>query len=247
MLKFVLVFFFSLNLFAALPEECKSIPDFINKFAENRGISYTDAAREVVRKNSKHAEQLDYGDHLTRLKSVCINSGRSMTKLKALTMSKMLCGHVSEVLQDILDTAGYHARTVYLYSNWNKESPQLLGHVFLEVSKRGEQKWEIQDPDYNLTYSDTENKRIGIKEIIGGDLTKIVPFNDEFSGWSNTTGDNLKNGSFYSVAFIPEAGLVYYNESARESGLIYQVVKYINENHPKLPYQLINLTKENKF
>ena len=54
--------------------------------------------------------------------------------------------------------------------------------MYLEVLNKENNRWEIHDPDYNLTYKNLENERVTLEQLISSDLNQIIAFNSKFAG-----------------------------------------------------------------
>lgn len=193
----------------------------------DKDMSLADSVREFVYGNSIHAD----GELLvTSTNPFAIVGQLCDVWQSGAAKPHLLCGHRAQAMQAILSAFGVRARTVYLFSEWNGPG-ELYGHVLVEVLDPQTGEWQVQDPDYNVEYKRGHN--LSISQIVAmRDRAGIVPTNSRSRGWAATGALPLLNGDYFSIAYIPQNGMLYYDQAASESSLVTRVGEYIQDNMP---------------
>lgn len=208
---------------------CNSLPEKVRQLASGESISIADAAREIVHANSERAEGDGFvtaTDPFEIVERLCrASEGRASRPL-------LLCGHRAEALQALLDRMGVRTRIVYLFSAWDGTG-RLYGHALIEALDPLTGRWHAQDPDYNIAFENTRGRRLSIAEIVAeGHRDRLVPRNLSSKGWGETGGESLLLANYYSVAYVPASGMLYYDSAGGETGLVTRVGEFIQENMP---------------
>ena len=219
-----------------LPAVCKAdlASVLIKSYANSLNLPITDAVREYIYKNSDHGEgtwnQAHGNDHIYVMDQLYrIASGDTPA-----TRPQLLCGNRATVMQALLQNLGIRSRTIYLFSRY---SGSLMGHVFVEVMNPETGAWEIQDPDYNVAYENTSGHRLNASQMIAApEFTNIYPVNANAKGWTETGADRLMIGQFFSLAYSPTEGMLYYNQQALDSGLVAATESYIRSSYGTVNY-----------
>jgi len=209
---------------------CNVLYERVAHLASKRSISVLDAAREVVHANSVHAEGdafVTVTDPFEIVERLCLAA-----KGRAAPPS-LLCGHRAQALQALLDGMGIRTRMVYLFSAWDG-TDKLYGHALVEALDSLTGRWQVQDPDYNIAYENKRGRRLSISEIVAkADRGALIPINASSKGWVDTGGEKLLRGNYYSVAYVPAAGMLYYDSVGGETGLVTRVGEFIQQTMPE--------------
>lgn len=93
--------------------------------------------------------------------------------------AKMECSARSAMAADVLRYAGYHVRQVVVYN----VTTGLNSHTFIDVLNPETDKWETQDPDFNIYWRNAKTKeRVSYAEVVS-DFTAFEPCFDHGCGW----------------------------------------------------------------
>jgi hypothetical protein len=110
------------------------------------------------------------------------------------------CGPRAYTMKAILDDLHIPNRMIMIFASNYFE---INGHIFLEVFDRDTQNWELQDPDFDISYIDIHNrKRLPGAELIWGDLNSIIPISPSKEGWEQNHVANLKRDYFGAMMFM---------------------------------------------
>ena len=182
-----------------------------------------DAIREFVNANSIHKIDKQFYAHWKKhdliLKKI-ISHYRGGTPPPHLE-----CSSRTSLVEIMLRLLRYKTRIVVLFSP-DKDFPS---HTFLEFFNPDSNRWEIQDPDYNVYWVErSTGRRIGVTEILSHELDEIAPCIGKTCDWNVESDEGLKfldKKAFLGLASIRD-------NSARERSFIY--VRPFSEKRPLL-------------
>jgi len=121
------------------------------------------------------------------------------TYLTDQSPAHLSCGPRALAMQAILNELGIQNRLVYIFTD---NYDQVRSHTFLEVFNREVNKWEIQDPDFNLYYVDLRTqKRLATADLTWGDLDILVPQSATAQGWEENNVAFLKQDYFEAMMY----------------------------------------------
>lgn len=110
----------------------------------------------------------------------------------------IMCGFRSYAMREILKQVNIFARLVNVYTD-DFEAP--AGHRLLEVLNP-EGEWELWDPDHNVCYVRSTNKKpVNVLNLLYEDLDNILPKRGNVIGWNETNTKYLKDHYFEAVRF----------------------------------------------
>ncbi len=108
------------------------------------------------------------------------------------------CSVRAEFMKKLLEVYGDRVRSVSIY-----KSPY-NSHTFLEIFNQGANRWEIQDPDYDIFWINGRGERASIEDLVSSaDLkANYNPCNKGVCSWSVTGKENQN-----AATLIPYLGL----------------------------------------
>lgn len=97
----------------------------------------------------------------------------------------MECSTRSSMMGAFTKELGYRTRSVMVYG-LGQDGSALISHTFLEVQNPKTQKWQVQDPDLDLTYKiKGQAERASIEDLVKADFENIIPCNSAGQcGWN---------------------------------------------------------------
>ncbi len=100
-------------------------------------------------------------------------------KKQSSVPAKMECSARSAMAADILRYAGFDVRQVVVYN----VTTGLNSHTFIDVLNPETNKWETQDPDFNIYWRNAKTReRVSYAEVVS-DFTAFEPCFDRGCGW----------------------------------------------------------------
>ena len=88
-------------------------------------------------------------------------------------MPHLACNASANALMEILQAQGYETRRTFLFYDGE---PSLKSHTFLEVRNPEKDRWEIQDPDYDIYYVErSSGDRVGTAQLLNEPLENFTP------------------------------------------------------------------------
>ena len=157
-----------------------------------------DFIRDWVYRNSIHkmdAEHYEYAYDTPRVLFMLWHTYQTSKDYPHLS-----CGPRAYVMKAILDDLQIPNRIIMIFAN---NYFAINGHIFLEVFDRDTQNWEVQDPDFNISYIDIHNrKRLPGAGLIWGDLNSVIPVSPTKEGWEQNHVAHLKRDYFGAMMFV---------------------------------------------
>lgn len=176
----------------------EAIRQYINSQEFSSETGRIDFVRKWVYENSIHridAQHREYAFNTPRVISMLWN-----THISKQDYAHLSCGPRAMAMKRILDSLGVKSRVISVFTDNN---PQVNSHTFLEVLNTETERWELQDPDFNIYYIDTESKkRIATSRLIWGDLDNVTPISTNKKGWKDNNVQHLKQDYFEAMIYM---------------------------------------------
>jgi hypothetical protein len=157
-----------------------------------------DFVRNWVNTNSVHNNDPSYNLR------AAFNTPRVLARLWKTHEAKdapvnLTCGPRAFAMQKILDHLRISSRVVMIFTD-NFDS--CLSHTFLEVFNPETANWEVQDPDYNISYVNKKTgHRIATFSLIFGDIDAFIPVSKNGEGWKVNKVEKLKENYFETIMY----------------------------------------------
>ena len=131
-----------------------------------------DFVRDFVYRNSIHLadeEFWEYAYNTPRVLEMLYDTYRNDAPPPHL-----VCDPRSYAMAEILGNLSIRRRVVYVYTDSLGEEVQ--SHTFLEVYNEDFERWEVQDPDYNVYWEDMRTgERLSTLQLVLDDLDAFMP------------------------------------------------------------------------
>ena len=148
-----------------------------------------DTVRQFIHLNSRHGDNAEFrkllgNNDLMAEEMISYATGQRPEPIH------LLCGARSQLMSAILEKLGYETRIVNLFDT---HDAGLRSHTFLEVKNPETGRWETQDPDYDIHWTDNRSgARISLSEA-GEDLSILEPCHrDGVCGWDLEDDESKK-------------------------------------------------------
>ncbi|MDQ7036825.1 MAG: hypothetical protein Q9P01_18925 [Anaerolineae bacterium] len=156
-----------------LPSEIQSdMARYISEQGFTSQFEIANFTRDFVYTNTDISRQGDYAADFSDAMQSVFNHWANATDAPQL-----YCNGMSTGMLTVFQEVGIESRLVFLYgavSGWFTQ------HTFLEVFNSDTQRWEVQDPTFNLYYVDTETgERVSAERMVFGDLDTLVGCNTD--------------------------------------------------------------------
>lgn len=123
------------------------------------------------------------------------------------------CGPRAMLMSYVLSYLSMDSRLVQVYSD---ENYSFAAHRLLEIYNPDTRRWELWDPDHQVTYIDRKTKqRIDGLKFVFSDKADILPVNGSIVGWEENQATNMKKGF--------DGAILYENQSVTEPGALFSV------------------------
>ena len=155
--------------------------DSVRRFI--RAHSTNDSAGEFVAFSGRTF--YDYWkDYPFMLDSMIRHASKPMPKIE------LDCSTQSAIMTQILEQLGIEHRRVAVY----RHAPNYPGHSFLEVFNYETDKWEVQDPHFDIFWRHIPtDMRASIEELVGSPYSDIEPcLSDGMCGWDIANEEGYK-------------------------------------------------------
>lgn len=181
----------------AYKQALTAIAAYIQRHRFSNDTQRIDFIRDWVNQNSIHLIDKAHAQYAFNVPKVI--SMLWQTYLTDQAPPHLSCGPRAAAMQAILNKLGMQNRTVFIFTD---NYAQVQSHTFLEVFNRDTQKWEIQDPDFNIYYIDVRTqKRLATADLIWGDLDMLVPKSMTAQGWEENNVVILKQDYFEAMMY----------------------------------------------
>jgi len=182
-------------------QELKSIHAYLDTQNFRSETARIDFIREWVNQNSIHLIDKQHDKY-------AFNTPQVLSMLWATHQTKenpahLSCGPRTLAMQAILNELGIQNRMVIIFTD---NYPQVRSHTFLEVFNRETLAWEIQDPDFNLYYTNLQTQaRVATADLLWGNLETMAPSSQAGTGWEVNEVVHLKQDYFEAMMYMDYA------------------------------------------
>lgn len=172
-----------------LSKSCSDIIKLIDSKKFKSESERIDFIRNFINTNSIHKideEHEKYYKNIPKVLRMMYNYYKTGTNVPHLS-----CGPRSYAMKSVLNNMGIKSRIIQLFSD---DYDAVQGHIFLEVFNRDTNRWEVQDPDYNICYKESNgSERLSAARLIFGNLENVVPCSyDNVRGWKQNKVAHIK-------------------------------------------------------
>lgn len=154
--------------------------------------------RHWVYDNSVHridAEHAAYAFQTSKVIPLLWNARRGVVDPPHLS-----CGPRAYAMKAILSRLHIDSRVIEVFTSVVTSS--LQSHTFLEVWNEETGRWEIHDPDYDLTYIDRETREaVDIHRLVFGNPDGVLPISESGEGWEQLKMTQFKTQFLQSVLY----------------------------------------------
>ena len=158
--------------------------DFIRNFVYENSLNLIDEEHEKYALNTQKVLDMMYNFYKT---------GNNPPHLS--------CGPRASIMKAILDNLSIKNRIVHIFCD---NFDNIQSHTFLEVFISDENRWEIQDPGYNIFFMDSNSlKRLSAAQLLFGSMKNVIVCSyDKSSGWEKLYDfENVNNNYFEAVMY----------------------------------------------
>ncbi len=184
-------------------EDLKNIEEYINSQIFSSESEKLDFIRVWVYTNSIHKIDSEHDEY-------AINTPKVISMLWATHQNDknhahLSCGPRALAMKKILDQLEIPNRIVMVFTDDNIE---INSHTFLEVFNRETNKWEIQDPDFNVTYiSLGTQERVTTAQLVLGNPNSAEPVCGSQLGWEGCNVKHLKEHFFEVLMYASDPNI----------------------------------------
>jgi hypothetical protein len=152
-----------------------------------------DSVRHFIQAHSVHRNDYEFN-------SIRENRGFAQEVLRHVTAERldpvpMICGARAHLMHDLFEEMGYDAQIVHIF---DADSP--ASHTFVRVMNPETERWETQDPDFNMFWRDANSGiRIAVADYAPDRLDQVEPCTDQGCGWDVVTKAKKLRGLFDRV------------------------------------------------
>jgi Ca2+-binding RTX toxin-like protein len=184
------------------------LADIVREEAAATGTLLQDVARELLSTNTTHAMGDWWAAHGNDPFYTAEQIYKTVTGDPTAERAELLCGNIVNVFSGLCAELGLQKRTIWTYSD---SQGFFQGHTYLEIFNTTTNKWEIQDADYNVYYTDVRTgERVGVKDMMNADdIENFIPHNASVSGWSDTGAEGLRLANLYAAQVITTEHKLY--------------------------------------
>ncbi|MGF6201365.1 calcium-binding protein [Pseudomonas laurylsulfatiphila] len=195
------------------------LADIVREEAAATGALLQDVARELLSTNTTHAMGDWWAAHGNDPFYTAEQIYKTVTGDPTAERAELLCGNIVNVFSGLCSELGLQKRTIWTYSD---TQGFFQGHTYLEVFNTTTNKWEIQDADYNVYYTDVRTgERVGVKDMMNADdIENFIPHNASESGWSETGAEALRLANLYAAQMITTEHKLYTSNDSLSDTLL---------------------------
>jgi hypothetical protein len=146
-----------------------------------------DAVRIFVNDNSMHKMDKEFYA-IWRDRTKVAGAVLDYSQGRAHQPAHLECSTRQDILHAMLESLGYRTRTVVLY----KAAPDLPSHTFLEILNPQTQRWEVEDPAYDIYWRHRKSgARASIVDVMRNPK-EFEPCGRKSCGWAQKSREGLK-------------------------------------------------------
>lgn len=153
----------------------------------------------------------------------------------------LICGSKAALMMYILKPMGIKTRDVDIYSD---DADEIHSHSFIEVLNPDTKNWEVQDPHYNLYYTDLQSgKRISAVQMVLDRQENIIPHSSTprmIDYAEETIIPHLLDAMLYTESGAPFKGIINisrFNVSKKFPGNNnWTFLQFMKKNRADIPF-----------
>jgi Ca2+-binding RTX toxin-like protein len=183
------------------------------------GMLLQDVARELLATNTTHSDGAWWAAHGNDPFYTAEQIYKTIKGDPTAERPELLCGNMVNVFSGLCAELGLQKRTIWTYSD---SQGYFQGHTYLEIFNTTTNKWEIQDADYNVYYTDIRTgERVGVMDMMkADDVEFFIPHNANESGWTETGADALRQANLYAAQMITTEHKLYTSNDSLSDTLL---------------------------
>ena len=195
------------------------LADIIREKSAATGMLLQDTARELLAANTIHSDGEWWAAHANDPYYTAEQIYKTVAGDPTAENAELLCGNMVDVFSGICSELGLEKRNIWTYSD---SQGFFQGHTYLEIFNTYTNKWEIQDADYNVYYTDARTgERIGVMDMMNAsDVESFIPHNSLKSGWAETGADALRQANLYAAQMITSENTLYTSNDSLSKTLL---------------------------
>ncbi|UVM03677.1 calcium-binding protein [Pseudomonas laurylsulfatiphila] len=195
------------------------LANIVRQEAAETGMLLQDVARELLSNNTTHSDGAWWALHGNDPYYSAEQIYKTVTGDPTAERAELLCGNMVNVFSGLCAELGLQKRTIWTYSD---SQGYFQGHTYLEIFNTTTNKWEIQDADYNVYYTDVRTgERVGVKDMMNADdIENFIPHNASVSGWSDTGAEGLRLANLYAAQVITTEHKLYTSSDSLSDTLL---------------------------
>ncbi|SDT46507.1 calcium-binding protein [Pseudomonas prosekii] len=203
------------------------IADIIRQESAATGMLLQDTARELLSSNTTHSDGDWWAVHGNDPFYVAEQLYKTITGDPTAERPELLCGNIVNVFSGLCAELGLQKRSIWTYSD---SQGFFQGHTYLEIFNTTSNKWEIQDADYNVYYTDIRTgERVGVMDMMNADdVEYFIPNNAHGSGWASTGADPLRQANLYAAQMITSENTLYTSNDSLSDTLLDSIANALN-------------------
>ncbi|PVZ32925.1 calcium-binding protein [Pseudomonas sp. CC120222-01a] len=203
------------------------IADIIREESAKTGMLLQDVARELLATNTIHSDGEWWAAHANDPYYTAEQIYKTVIGDPTAENVELLCGNMVDVFSGVCAELGLQKRTIWTYSD---TQGFFQGHTYLEIFNTTTNKWEIQDADYNVYYTDVRTgERIGVMDMMNADDVEFfIPNNAQVSGWAETGADALRQANLYAAQMITSEQKLYTSDDSLSDTLLDSIYNSLN-------------------
>ncbi|ENB9665934.1 hypothetical protein ABJB81_004317 [Pseudomonas putida] len=203
------------------------IADIIREESASTGMLLQDVARELLANNTIHSDGDWWAAHANDPYYAAEHIYKTVIGDPTAEGVELLCGNMVNVFSGVCAELGLQKRTIWTYSD---TQGFFQGHTYIEIFNTTTNKWEIQDADYNVYYTDIRTgERIGVMDMMNADdVEYFIPHNAQASGWTETGAEALRQANLYAAQMITSEHKLYTSTDSLSDTLLDSIANSLN-------------------
>jgi Ca2+-binding RTX toxin-like protein len=203
------------------------LANIVRQEAAATGMLIQDVARELLSNNTTHSDGAWWAVHGNDPYYSAEQIYKTVTGDPTAERAELLCGNIVNVFNGLCSELGLQKRTIWTYSD---SQGYFQGHTYIEIFNTTTNKWEIQDADYNVYYTDVRTgERVGVKDMMNADdIENFIPHNANVSGWSETGAEGLRLANLYAAQVITTEHKLYTSSDSLSDTLLASIANSLS-------------------
>lgn len=195
------------------------LANIVREEAAATGMLIQDTARELLATNTVHSDGAWWAVHGNDPFYTAEQIYKTVIGDPTAETVELLCGNIVNVFSGLCAELGLQKRSIWTYSD---SQGFFQGHTYIEIFNTTTNKWEIQDADYNVYYTDIRTgERVGVMDMMkASDIEYFIPNNSQTSGWAETGADALRLANLYAAQMITSEHKLYTSNDSLSDTLL---------------------------